>query len=136
MENSSGQSGKDDSLGIVALIVGIPAIITSFIPCFGIFAIILGGIAIILGAIGLSKAKKAAASTTLSKVGLILGIVSIVIVIIRTALLVGAMGSVLVSHKDEITKAIDSVAIESAKVQDSLDAIEITTDTIKVEETK
>jgi hypothetical protein len=40
------------------------------------------------------------------------------------------------SHKDEITQAIDSVAIDSAKVKDSSDAGKIASDTLKVEETK
>lgn len=136
MENNSRQSSTDDSLGIVALIIGIAAILTSVIPCFGIFAIILGIIAIILGAIGLSKAKKEGNSTTLSKTGMIIGIVAVVIVIIRTVVFVGAIGSAIVSQKDEISKAIDSAAVESVKVQDSLNDLEITTDTIKVEETK
>jgi hypothetical protein len=49
---------------------------------------------------------------------------------------VGSIGSAVMSHKDEITNAIDSATIESVKIQDSLNDVEIATDTIKVEETK
>ncbi|MDA6070561.1 DUF4190 domain-containing protein [Flavobacterium sp. AC] len=136
MEDYKQRSNAGLGMGITALVLGILAVIASFIPCFGFFAVLFGVLAIIFGAIGLSQAKKENAPTALPLSGLILGIVASAFVILRTLFFVGAVGSAIMSSKDEINQAIDSATAESIKVQDSLNAIEITTDTVKVEVTK
>lgn len=136
MENELQSSNAGQGMGIAALVLGIVAAIAAFIPCFGFIAILFGVLAIIFGAIGLSQAKKGNASTTMPKAGLILGVVATAFVIVWMLVIVGTIGSAVATHGDEIKKAIDSASAESAKVQDSLDTIEITTDTVKVEETK
>lgn len=136
MENNSQPSNAGQGMGIAALVLGIVGVIAAFIPCFGLIAVIFGVLAIIFGAIGLSQAKRENAPTTMPKAGLILGIVATAFVIIWVSVVLGTFGSAVMSHKDEITKALDSVSIESAKVQDSLNAVEIATDTVKVEVTK
>ena len=45
-------------LGIIALIMGVGALIVSIIPCIGAFAAIPGLLAVVLGSIGLVVAKK------------------------------------------------------------------------------
>ncbi|MFG4001754.1 hypothetical protein [Flavobacterium aquidurense] len=136
MEDYKQPSTAGLGMGITALVLGILAVIASFIPCFGFFAVLFGVLAIIFGAIGLSQAKREKAPTTLPLSGLILGIVATAFVILRTLFFVGSIGSAVMSHKDEIQKAIDSATVESIKVQDSLNAVEITTDTVRVEVTK
>ncbi|MFQ6599206.1 DUF4190 domain-containing protein [Flavobacterium sp. C3NV] len=123
-------------MGIAALVLGIVGLIAAFIPCFGFIAVIFGVLAIVFGAIGLSQAKREQASTTMPLAGLILGCAATVFVVIWVLVVVGSIGSAVMSHKDEITNAIDSATIESVKIQDSLNDVEIATDTIKVEETK
>jgi hypothetical protein len=66
-------------LGIAGLVLGIIALIISFIPCLGMYAIVPGVIAIVLSAIGYSQATKANA-----KKGLI--IAALVISILGTAI--------------------------------------------------
>ncbi|WP_428231549.1 hypothetical protein [Flavobacterium sp.] len=133
MENNLQPSNAGQGMGIAALVLGIVGAIAAFIPCFGLVAVIFGVLAIIFGAIGLSQAKRENAPTTMPKAGLILGIVATAFVLIWVLVFVGSVGSAVLSHKDEITKAIDSANADSVKIQDSLDAVEITTDTVKVE---
>lgn len=66
-------------LGIAGLVLGIIALIISFIPCLGMYALVPGIIAVILSALGFSQASKANA-----KKGLI--IAALVISIIGTAI--------------------------------------------------
>lgn len=70
MENKSNTS---DAFGIVSLIVGIVAIITAFIPCFGPFSIGLGIIAIVFGSIGYYQAKSNNVQANMTIIGLVLG---------------------------------------------------------------
>ncbi|OCB77644.1 hypothetical protein B0A79_11365 [Flavobacterium piscis] len=136
MEDYKQPSNAGQGMGIAALVLGIVGLIAAFIPCFGFIAVIFGVLAIVFGAIGLSQAKREQASTTMPLAGLILGCAATVFVVIWVLVVVGSIGSAVMSHKDEITNAIDSATIESVKIQDSLNDVEIATDTIKVEETK
>ena len=137
MENNLQPSNAGQGMGIAALVLGIIAAIAAFIPCFGLIAILFGVLAIIFGAIGVSQANRENASTTMPKAGLILGIAATAFVIIWVLVVVGTFGSAVMSHKDEIKRAIDSANVE-VKTQDSLnnDVEEVATDSIIVEETK
>ena len=46
------------TLGIIALVLGIVALLFSFIPCLGMYAIFPGIIGIVLGVLSLTQAKK------------------------------------------------------------------------------
>ena len=131
MENNLRPSNAGQGMGIAALVLGIVAAVAAFIPCFGIVAVIFGVLAIIFGAIGLSQAKREKAPTTMPLAGLVLGIVATAFVIIWVLVVVGTFGSAIMSRKDEINKAIDSATVESIKVQDSLNAVEMSRDTVK-----
>lgn len=89
MSEEKTNAGK--GLGIAALILGILAVICSFIPCFSFWAIVLGVVGIILGAVGLSKAKSGNGSKGLPKSGLILSIIGTVIATIWIFAFAGAM---------------------------------------------
>ena len=121
MENNLQTSNAGQGMGIAALVLGILAVIASFIPCFGFFAVLFGVLAIIFGAVGLSQAKKGNAATVMPKAGLILGIVATAFVIIWMLVVVGTFGSAVMSHKDEISNAIDSIEVESKRMKDSID---------------
>lgn len=132
MENSLQQTNAGQGMGIAALVLGIVAVIAAFIPCLGLIAVIFGVLAIIFGAVGLSQAKRENASTTMPKAGFVLGIVATAFVVIWVLLVVGSVGSVLMDHKDDIVKAIDSTNANSVKIQDSLNALEKDTTDIEV----
>ncbi len=120
MENYTPPSTAGQGMGIAALVLGIIAVIAAFIPCFGLIAILFGVLAIIFGAIGLSQAKKANAPTTMPKSGLILGIVATAFVIIWILVVVGTLGAAAVSNADEISKAMDSIKVETSRAEDSI----------------
>ena len=122
MQNNSYLPNNGQAMGTVSLIIGVLAIIIAFIPCFpclGLVAIVFGVLAIIFGAIGLSQAKKGNASQALPLSGLILGIVATGFVIAWTLLYVGILGAFALSS-NEISKAVDSIKVETTRTQDSL----------------
>ncbi len=71
-ENKTSNAGQ--GLGIAGLVLGIIALIISFIPCLGMWAIIPGIIAIVFSAIAFSQANKANASKGLVIAALIISI--------------------------------------------------------------
>lgn len=68
-------SNAGQGLGIAGLVLGIIALIISFIPCLGMYALLPGIIAIILSAIGYSQASKVNAKKGLITAALVLSIV-------------------------------------------------------------
>ncbi|KIC03576.1 hypothetical protein OA88_02140 [Flavobacterium sp. JRM] len=84
MKNNFQQSQAGQNMSIAALVVGIVSIIVAFIPCFYILAIIGGVLTMIFAAIGMSQAKSENASTALSKVGFIIGIIALLIAVFFT----------------------------------------------------
>lgn len=84
MKNNLQQSQPGQSMSIAALVLGIVSIVIAFIPCLDILAVIGGVLAIIFSAIGLSQAKSENASTTLSRVSFIVGIVALIVSVVFT----------------------------------------------------
>lgn len=72
MEQTNSNAGK--GLGIAGFVVAVVAVIFSFIPCLGMWAVIPGAVAIILTAIAYSQASKEGANKNLIIAGLIIGI--------------------------------------------------------------
>jgi hypothetical protein len=68
-------------MSIAALVLGIVSIIVAFIPCIDLLAVIGGVLAIIFSAIGMSLAKSNNASTTLSKVSFVIGIIALLLAV-------------------------------------------------------
>lgn len=83
-------ASRGNGWGITALVLGIVAVVFSFIPVMGIVAFVLGPLAVLFGLIGATRkfAKKGAAIA-----GLVLGILSIVIAAIWMAVLSAAVSS-------------------------------------------
>jgi gas vesicle protein len=72
-ENKSPNAGQ--GLGIAGLVLGIIALIISFIPCLGMWAIVPGIIAVILSGIGFSQASIANAKKGLIIAALVISLV-------------------------------------------------------------
>jgi large-conductance mechanosensitive channel len=106
-------------LGIAGMILGILAIILSFVPCFGFWAIILAVVGVILSAISLSQAKKAGASKGMAIAGLICSILAIIIGSIWLFIIAKAVneGGGLLKEAMEQSGAMDSLnkAMEQLK---------------------
>ncbi len=82
MGNNFQQSKAGQSMSIVALVMGIVSMMVAFIPCIDVLAIIGGILAIIFSAIGMSQAKSNNASTTLSKVGFVVGVIALLLAVV------------------------------------------------------
>lgn len=80
-----------NGFGITALVLGIVAVIFSFIPLVGIASFFLGGLAVIFGIIGITR-KMRPKGTSIA--GLVLGVISIVIAGIITATTAAFVSSV------------------------------------------
>ncbi|XAS68255.1 DUF4190 domain-containing protein [Micrococcaceae bacterium Sec5.7] len=84
------QPVRGNGFGITALVLGIVAVVFSFIPVMGVVAFVLGPLAVLFGIIGATRkfARKGAAVA-----GLVLGILSIVIAAIWMAVVSAAVSS-------------------------------------------
>ena len=87
---SAAVAPRGNGWGITALVLGIVAVVFSFIPVLGMMAFVLGPLAVLFGIIGATRkfAKKGAAIA-----GLVLGVVSIVIAAIWMAVVSAAVSS-------------------------------------------
>lgn len=121
----AGNNGK--GLGIAGMILGILAIILSFIPCFGWWAIVLAVVGVILSAVSMTQAKKANAPKGMAIAGLICSILAIIIGSIWIFIIAKAVSEVGSSFKDVMEKsgAMDSLT-------KAMDQIKQMTDTLNV----
>lgn len=100
------RSNAGQGLGIAGLVLGIIALIISFIPCLGMWALIPGIIAIVFSAIGYSQANKANAPKGILIAALILSIMGTSIAAWQMYMLRNAPAQIEKFGK-EIQKAID-----------------------------
>lgn len=76
-------------MAVAGLVLGIVAIVLSFIPCIGILAIIPAVLGIIFSIMGLSQAKKTGQGKGMAIAGLILSILAIAWVPIFVLIIMG-----------------------------------------------
>ena len=121
-------------LGIAGLVLGIIALIISFIPCLGMYALIPGVIAIILSAVGYAQASKSNSKKGLIIAALVISIVGTSIaswqlVIFRNA------PSKLEKIGKEIQKAVDEEFNDQdmEKLEKAMEELEGTIDSISDE---
>ncbi len=107
------KSNAGQGLGIAGFILGIIALIISWIPCLGMYALIPGIIAIILSAIAFSQAKKADASKGL--------IIAALVVSILGSAIAGYQYYVLSSAASQLSTGLDDWADEMNKLNKDLD---------------
>lgn len=118
MSDSTAQNNKGAGMAIAALILGIVAVLSSFIPLAGIFLVWAPAIVgLILGIIGLTGGRP---SRVLALVGVILSGLSIILVIIFTSVALGAVSSAIndssVSTSEEVTTGEEPAAAGSTYV--------------------
>lgn len=121
----AGNNGK--GLGIAGMILGILAIILSFVPCFGWWAIVLAVVGVILSAVSMTQAKKAGAPKGMAIAGLICSILAIIIGSIWLFIIAKAVteGGAMFKEAMEKSGAMDSLT----KAMDQLKQL---TDTLNV----
>jgi len=126
MENQTtppAPSNAGQTMGIVALVLGIIAAPLAFIPCTAVFAWVPAGLAIIFGGVGLSQAKKGGGKTGLPIAGLAIGIISLIIVICWMVIFAEAVSEVsdvlkqdstFMKEMDSVMQQMDTVKLDSA----------------------
>ena len=109
MEEKKSNAGQ--GLGIAGLVLGIIALIISFIPCIGLYALVPGIIAIVLSAVALSQAKSANAAKGLIIAALVISIIGTAIaalqgLVFKSALTFGK------TMAEQVKSTLDSKAME------------------------
>jgi hypothetical protein len=74
--NAPNGSSTNQVMGIIGLVLGILALILSFIPCIGIWAVVPGLIGLVLSVVGMSMAGKSNGSKGLPIAGMVLSIIA------------------------------------------------------------
>ncbi|MBL7916890.1 MAG: hypothetical protein JNM96_00740 [Bacteroidia bacterium] len=124
--NSNANSTPGKGLGLSGLIVGIVAVLFSFIPCLGMYAIIPAVVGIILSAISMSQAGKAGAPKGMAIGGLICSVVAVLIALywVYVTMFVANEATNVLMNELENTGALDSL-------NKALDQIKEITDTMQ-----
>ncbi len=116
---SENQSEAGKGLGIASLVLGILALVISFIPCLGMYAIFPGIIAIILGAIAFMQANKAKSPKGLIIAALVISILGTAIAGWQYAVLSSAASNLTSAIEDATGKDINDLAQDIQDAQDS-----------------
>ena len=103
-------------LGIAGLVLGILALVFSFIPCLGMYAMFPGALAIIFAAIALYQANKGNGSKGMIIAGLVVSIIATIIAIYQMMVVGAAVEEGAESFQDMIKQA----QIESQRQLDSI----------------
>lgn len=102
-EVSNKQTNASQSLGVAGLVLGIIALIISFVPCFGWYAIVPGIIAVVLSVIAYSQVKRTEAAKGMIIAALVISIVATTIAVLQITFFAG----VVKNAKDNIEKIDD-----------------------------
>lgn len=81
-------------MGIASLVIGIIAIVASFIPCAGFFTFIPAVVGLILGAVGRVQLKNKNEPTGVATAGLVLNILALVWIVIFLMVIGGGAAAV------------------------------------------
>lgn len=79
MEQTNENSKAGKNLGIAGMVLGIVAVVISFVPCLGMYALIPGIIGLVLSVISVVQANKAGAAKGMAIAGIVCSLVGSVI---------------------------------------------------------
>ncbi|WP_321280100.1 DUF4190 domain-containing protein [Marinifilum fragile] len=125
MEQVRSNSGQ--TLGIIALVLGILTLFIGFIPCIGFIAFIPGVIAIILSIIGLSQANRDNGARGINIGALVISVLGVLVASIWLFFIVGVASM----NEDEIEGFVEEVieevieeSVNNPDLQEALDELE------------
>jgi hypothetical protein len=130
MEEQVQKSNAGKGLGIASFVTALVAIVFSFVPCLGMYALVPGGIAIILAIIAYSQATKGNGSKGLIIAALIISIVGTAIASWQFYVWMNAKSMI----ENEIINSIENVDTKSLEdelngiMNESLDSLSGTVD--------
>ena len=140
MEDEPKNTNAGKGLGIAGFVLGIIALIISFIPCLGMWALIPGIIATIFSAIAISQATKANAARGLIIAALIISIISTSVAAWQLYLLQKTKTEIENSFNEafgdssNFSEGMDKLGedMDKLKQEGAFDSLEQTTDSIKL----
>ena len=97
-------------MAIAGLVLGIVAIVLSFVPCINWFAVLPAVLGIIFSAIGLSQAKKTGKGKGQAIAGLVLSILALIWVPIYMLVFLAAAGGAATEFGEAMKKAMEEAA--------------------------
>jgi hypothetical protein len=121
------RTNAGQTIGIIALVLGILTLFIGFIPCIGFIAFIPGIIAIVLSIIGLIQANKDNGARGINISALVISILGVLVASIWLFFFVGVASM----SEDEIEGFVEDVieevieeTVHNPELQDALDALE------------
>lgn len=116
---------KTNGLSIGGMVVGIIALLVSFVPCIGMLGGVLALVGLILSLIGYRSAKDANGPTTMAIVGMVLSVLAIIAALAWGALIAKASGDIAeplnVETCDELLVEMEKAAKEMKGFEDKGD---------------
>jgi len=143
MENINRTENNGQGFAIAALVVGIIALLFSFIPCFGGAAILIGATAVVFGAVSLSRAGATKAPKGMGIAGLSLGGIAVLISIVWILFIVGTKGKFInnldqffnwAEHIEDFEEGFEDGDLESLEdLEKALDELEGAVENVNTE---
>jgi hypothetical protein len=90
-QDARGPEKGSNGLATAGFVLGLLALLSSWIPVLNIVGIILGVIGVVLAAVGLAKSKKVNAGKGLAIAGLVLGALAVIVAVLINAVFVSAV---------------------------------------------
>ncbi|WP_421917916.1 hypothetical protein [Marinifilum sp.] len=125
MEQVRSNSGQ--TIGIIALVLGIITLFIGFIPCIGFIAFVPGIIAIILSVIGLSQANRESGARGINIAALVVSVLGVLVASIWLFFFVGVASM----NEDEIGGFVEGVieevieeSVQNPDLQEALEELE------------
>ncbi|MDQ1007206.1 putative membrane protein [Streptomyces sp. V4I23] len=107
-----GQPARSNGLATAGLVLGIIAVIFSFIPLVNVIVWPLAILGLIFGAIGLAKSGKVGKGKGASITALVTSLVSVVMFFVMNAVFVSAVDEAVKETQNELDKSYDSAKVD------------------------
>ena len=102
-------------MAVAGLVLGIVAIVLSFIPCVNLFGFLPAVLGLIFSIIGLSKSKKTGEGKGMSVAGLICSILALVWIPIYYFIFLAAAGATVGGFEEAMRKGLEEAAKAASK---------------------
>lgn len=117
-------------LGIAGLVLGIIAVVFSFIPCIGLFSLLPGIVGIILSSISITQSNKVRASKSIATAGLVCSVIACSLASWQVYML-SKVGTNFMQSYEYYEQSVRMDSLSSA-----IQTLEVVADTTDTEESK
>jgi len=133
MENKVSSQNNGQGFAVAGLVVGILALLISFIPCIGISAILIGILAVVFSAVAFSMARKNDSQKGMALAALIVSSLAVIIGIVWIVFFAGMSGKLKNQFRnlDHWTNKMDQIDENDWEGSESLQNLEIALDSLE-----